>query len=185
MSKWKDHKSKWCDCTDCELSQVRNNVVLFKGNLPCDVLFIGEAPGASEDVLGKPFVGPAGILLDEIVGEALGVSEVHLPLPIGWTQLVGCVPKINGTVTKEIPEESIKSCSKRLSEVYELANPSLVVCVGKLAMKWFPYAVKDPLTTITDMVHPAALLTADKSRQQLAIQREVVRLSDSLVKVFN
>jgi uracil-DNA glycosylase len=63
-------------------------VVLCRGRLPCDVLFVGEAPGVSEDVLGRPFVGPAGKLLDTIVERALDGQY-----DCAMTNLVACIPK--------------------------------------------------------------------------------------------
>jgi uracil-DNA glycosylase len=68
---WSAHVDDWKDCTRCPLHTVRSNVVLARGSIPCDILFVGEAPGRSEDALGKPFVGPAGILLDEMIEDAL------------------------------------------------------------------------------------------------------------------
>jgi DNA polymerase len=46
-------------------------LVTARGHVPCDILIIGEAPGASEDIIGRPFVGPAGILLDDILEKSL------------------------------------------------------------------------------------------------------------------
>lgn len=71
MITWLDHVEKWKDCQRCPLAQQRSNIVLARGTVPCDVLFIGEAPGASEDALGLPFVGPAGHLLNQIIERVL------------------------------------------------------------------------------------------------------------------
>lgn len=71
MSEWTDHVARWKDCTDCPLCQQRDQIVLARGQVPADVVFIGEAPGASEDALGMPFVGPAGHLLDGIISNAI------------------------------------------------------------------------------------------------------------------
>lgn len=70
-SKWSVFVERWKDCTACGLCEHRQKVVLARGSVPCDILFIGEAPGESEDCLGQPFVGPAGQLLDRIVRLAL------------------------------------------------------------------------------------------------------------------
>ena len=57
-------------CTRCpELARTRNQVVFGAGNADADLMFVGEAPGAKEDELGIPFVGAAGKLLDELLGE--------------------------------------------------------------------------------------------------------------------
>ncbi len=67
-------------CTRCpELARTRNQVVFGAGNADADLMFVGEAPGAKEDELGVPFVGAAGKLLDELLGEVgLARSDVFI-----------------------------------------------------------------------------------------------------------
>jgi len=103
--KYKQHREKWNDCEKCELCNQRGSVVLARGKIPCDLLFIGEAPGQSEDVLGVPFVGPAGKLLDSIIDQATLTGRAEYspgsgkPVPnenfprIAFTNLVSCIPK--------------------------------------------------------------------------------------------
>ena len=57
-------------CTACELSKHRRNMVIGRGSIPADALFLGEAPGESEDTIGEAFVGKSGKMLDEMVLEA-------------------------------------------------------------------------------------------------------------------
>ena len=54
-------------CIGCELCHRRNHVVFGVGNRSADILFVGEGPGEQEDLLGEPFVGPAGKLLDDML----------------------------------------------------------------------------------------------------------------------
>lgn len=61
------HQQKWKNCTGCALHLNRNQVVTFRGDAPCDVLLIGEAPGRSEDFLGQPFVGESGYILNDLI----------------------------------------------------------------------------------------------------------------------
>lgn len=70
------HVDRWANCEGCHLWEGRRKVITWRGTVPCDVLFIGEAPGVSEDVIGFPFVGPAGGIMDKIVKEAL--DGIHL-----------------------------------------------------------------------------------------------------------
>jgi len=184
MSKYTTFKKRWIDCTECELCDVRRKTVLARGKLPCDVLFIGEAPGQSEDVLGKPFVGPAGKLLDVTIEQA-GGSEVRL----AFTNLVCCIPKdeLGGNKINEPHKEHIQACSERLLEFIRVAKPCAFVCVGKLAAKWLPKIVKDDEwyrdTASVEIVHPAAILRADISQRGLAIQQQIVQLSDLFEEV--
>lgn len=65
------HVANWQACKLCNLCKTRTQTVLFRGHIPCDVLFIGEAPGTAEDATGWPFIGPAGQLFDSLVDDAL------------------------------------------------------------------------------------------------------------------
>ena len=71
LSLYKQHVQRWKSCTACKLCETRKKVVMYRGDVPCDILFIGEAPGPSEDVIGQPFIGPAGHLLDRIIDKAI------------------------------------------------------------------------------------------------------------------
>ena len=64
-------------CQQCEIAKFRNNVVPGEGAEDADILFIGEAPGWHEDQQGRPFVGPAGKFLDELI-ESIGFKRQHV-----------------------------------------------------------------------------------------------------------
>jgi uracil-DNA glycosylase family 4 len=189
-SKYQLHVQTWKACTRCSLSENRRKVVLCRGKLPCDVLFLGEAPGQSEDVLGIPFIGPAGKLLDSIIQQAH--SKTYEPLQssqlrLAFTNLVSCIPvKGGGQGTTEPTDSEIRSCSPRLNELMDLANPKLVICVGKLAREYAPLV----LDTIKEgrawasIAHPASILRADKYIQSRAIQQCVEAIAYNLDDVF-
>lgn len=174
LSPWKQFKLKWQNCSQCKLCQVRKNIVLARGNVPCDVLFIGEAPGASEDALGKPFIGPAGKLLDQQVEEAARNSGMDLTFC--FTNLVCCIPKEGGVKIGEPDKECITACDQRLCEFIKLCNPRLIVCVGDLAEKWAGWEFDGTITKIT---HPAAILRAEVVRQSLMYTKCVVILENA------
>lgn len=197
---WKIHKQNWSDCQDCELCEYRDKVVLGKGKIPCDILFIGEAPGISEDTLGKPFVGPAGHLLDRIIERSL-----HPALKLAFTNLVGCVPKdSSGSKTKEPPRGSIEACQERLKEFVHLAKPKAIVLVGKLPAKHIygqaQFSDEEDASLpwldenkgefgehleFVEIIHPAFILRADQSQRGLAIQRCEIILEDLVEGVFS
>ena len=91
-----DHYNRWKDCTQCDLCEGRRNVVLARGKIPCHVLFLGEGPGLSEDVAGKPFCGPAGKLLDEQINYALDTEDwISLDYPrIAISNVIACIPRV-------------------------------------------------------------------------------------------
>ena len=188
---------RWKSCTACDLHKDRQQVVLARGRIPCDVLFIGEAPGQSEDCLGQPFVGPAGQLLDQIVERAVPLvwrkdrdgndTECEGPA-ITWafTNLVCCIPlDDDGVKVSEPPDEAVQACSVRLVEFVEIANPKLIVCVGKLAKDFLDPGYKHSIKLhrkipLTEILHPAAILRMNVAQQGLAVQRCVVVLRNSV-----
>ena len=113
MTPYQRHKAKWKDCNGCELARQRKRVVLVRGYLPCQVLFIGEAPGSSEDLLGKPFIGPAGKLFDRILAESLPQG-----CRFALTNLVGCFPR-------EAKRAGINAPPKAAIEVVDHGSRSL------------------------------------------------------------
>lgn len=72
-------EKEWKECTACPLHCSRTNVVNYRGYAPTDFVFVGEGPGAIEDLQGKPFVGPAGRLLETMIADAF-----ERVVPIGW-----------------------------------------------------------------------------------------------------
>jgi uracil-DNA glycosylase family 4 len=170
------HVSTWKTCTRCYLYECRSKVVLCRGKLPCDVLFVGEAPGESEDVLGQPFVGPAGHLLDGIISRGLpGGTRA------AFTNLIGCIPRDGEGGKLAAPsDESVKACSPRLVEFVGIASPRVVVCVGSEAWDWLDpeYKHRIPVSNVPliKIVHPAAVLRANVAQRGLMVQRCVVTL---------
>jgi len=172
---WKGFKAKHKDCKACDLCNHRNRIVLAKGKIPCDILFVGEAPGASEDVLGQPFVGPAGKLMHKLIDDAQEQARVNARL--AFTNLVCCIPKDEEKTKVHAPNKTqIQACYNRLSEFVELCKPQVMVAVGSIAEK--------NLTTlfvehdVRGIAHPAGILRADISQRQLSCQRCVATLVD-------
>lgn len=159
-------------------------MVFARGTIPCDVLFIGEAPGASEDVLRKPFIGPAGKLLDDLIFDATGIlTQKQVGTRIAFTNLVICLPdSVEGKI--QPPNEiAVKACAPRLVEFITLCEPSIVILTGKLTTEWFP-SDKFPDVLKFEIIHPSAILQMDISRKGLAIKRttEMIKKAfDSLV----
>lgn len=172
MSRWTKHRDRWKSCELCELCKGRKRVVLLRGVLPCDILFIGEAPGVGEDTLGKPFVGPAGKLLDRMIEDSIPTT-----FRLAFTNLIACIPlDEEGNKTKEPDKKYIRACSDRLREIYSIAKPRVVVMVGKLAEKWVPQLITELTMQRVGIIHPAAILRGDISQRGLAIQQTKVRL---------
>ena len=173
LSPWQQFEREWQNCVQYSLCETRRSVVLCKGSLPCDVLFIGEAPGPSEDRSGIPFDGPAGALLHNQIEAAMantGLSEVRMC----FTNLVCCIPVDvdNSKKWGEPPKSAIEACTSRFVQFVYLARPRLVVLVGDLAkeqiagqadlsketdgsLPWCAWC--EPLM-FTEITHPARIL---------------------------
>ncbi len=174
MSAWTDHVERWKDCTDCPLCEQRDRIVLARGTVPCDVLFIGEAPGASEDARGIPFDGPAGTLLDQIIERAIPKG-----VPVAMTNLVACFPrdaKLRGD--NEPERDEILACRERLVEFVNIARPRLIVCVGTLSAE---YVIHHDIVQCIDIVHPAFILKRlPLAQKRMAIDKAIVVVKNAV-----
>lgn len=181
---YKRHVNRWKGCTRCGLCEGRKSVVIAHGVVPCDVLFIGEAPGESEDVLGVPFIGPAGKLFDQIVSDALDGTG----LTWAFTNLVCCIPRDENNRKVSEPDESfINACRPRLKEFLDLCDPKLVVAVGGLAWAFMPKIIPPGGTGGPDVLklpHPASILRARFAFRGLAAQQCVVDLYDAAYRIL-
>ena len=170
---YSEHKSDWRSCEKCYLSECRKNVSLFRGKIPCDVLFIGEFPGKSEDILGKASIGPAGKYLDDMISRSL-MKEYR----IGHTALTACISKDGLGNLVEPGKIPIMTCSSRLQEIVEICEPQLIVCVGRLVVKWLDRVIPHRKIRSAEIMHPGAIFQLDISQQGLAEQRVISVLND-------
>ncbi len=111
-------------CHKCNLSSTRKNAVPGIGPSNSKVVFVGEAPGRSEDEAGKPFVGTAGKILSEALQDAgLDRSSVYI------TNVVKCRPPNNRRPLKEEKE----SCDDYLKREFEIIKPKIICILGNTA----------------------------------------------------
>ena len=112
-------------CEKCGLCKGRQNVVFGIGDENSDVMFVGEGPGAQEDLQGEPFVGRSGQLLDKYL-EAIGLDR-HTNCYIA--NIVKCRPPENRDPSPE--EQDV--CIQYLREQTKIINPKIIVCLGRIA----------------------------------------------------
>jgi DNA polymerase len=111
-------------CPLCKLSRTRKNAVPGEGQLAAKIVFIGEAPGRSEDEKGRPFVGAAGKILDDLL-QKVGIerSQVYI------TNVVKCRPPNN-----RVPEEDeAAACRPYLDREIALIKPKVICILGRTA----------------------------------------------------
>ncbi|MGB6321744.1 MAG: uracil-DNA glycosylase [Xanthobacteraceae bacterium] len=148
----------------CALRATATQLVFADGNPQSRVMFVGEAPGYDEDIVGRPFVGRSGKLLDlMMVAIGLDRTSAYIANVVPWR------PPGNRTPTPQ--ETSI--CLPFIRRQIELANPDFIVCLGGPAMqtllavkdgitrtrgRWFPYDTGTREIRALAMFHPAFLL---------------------------
>lgn len=112
------------ECRRCPLHATRTCTVFGEGRVGCDVMFVGEGPGAEEDATGRPFVGPAGRLLDRMIA-AMGLVREECYI----ANVVKCRPPHNATPS---PAEA-GACRPYLERQIELVRPRVLVALGRSA----------------------------------------------------
>jgi uracil-DNA glycosylase family 4 len=114
------------DCTRCKLHKGRHKLVFGDGSASAKLVFVGEGPGADEDMQGLPFVGRAGKLLTQMI-EAMGLQRKDVYI----CNVVKCRPPENRT-----PEpDEVETCSPYLLRQIDVINPKVIVCLGAVAAK--------------------------------------------------
>lgn len=114
-------------CHRCALAQTRTNLVFGEGKAPTELMLIGEAPGEVEDQTGRPFVGPAGQLLTQILQSVdIPREEVYI------TNVVKCRPPGNRVPTRE----EMSACWEWLAAQIGLVRPRIIVTLGNTPTHW-------------------------------------------------
>ena len=114
------------DCTKCPLAEGRTNVVFGTGDPDADLMFVGEAPGFNEDQQGKPFVGRAGKLLDQLLGE-IGLVRKQVFI----ANVLKCRPPGN----RDPQPLEIEACEGHLFQQIALIQPRVICSLGNFATK--------------------------------------------------
>ena len=167
------------NCTDCPLNKTRTNTVPGDGPETASIMIIGEAPGYNEDQQGRPFVGAAGRLLDQLLRSIdMKREEVFI------TNTVKCRPINN----RDPLLDETAACKKYLDRQINLISPQVIVTLGRYALSAFmPNAkisnVRGTTQNVNNQIvfpvyHPAAALRQNKFRQ--IISEDMQKLSTLL-----
>ncbi len=158
----------------CDLKKTAQRAVFADGNPEAKVMLIGEAPGAEEDRIGKPFVGAAGQLLDRMLAAiSLDRNSAYISNVVFWR------PPGNRTPS---PVE-IESCMPFVRRHIALARPQFLVCLGGVAMKamfnpdlgimkmrgqWLDFSADEDLAPIPTLLtyHPSFLLRTPAAKRE-------------------
>ena len=125
--KIKNLESKIRVCKLCELWKTRTNPVIGEGSISTGIMFIGEAPGYYEDLQGRPFVGKAGRILDELLRSvALERADVYI------TNVLKCRPPGN----RNPKPEEIVACAPYLDSQLAIIEPEVIVTLGSFSLSY-------------------------------------------------
>ena len=157
------------DCTRCVLhKQGRKQIVFGVGNPNADLMFIGEAPGADEDIQGEPFVGRAGQLLNNMI-RAMGIQREDVYI----ANIIKCRPPNNRTPERD----ECETCSPFLMRQIAAIKPKAIVALGAVAAKTL-LAINAPMsefrgrwydyrgTKLAVTYHPAFLLRDPRQKKE-------------------
>ncbi len=141
-------------CTKCGLHKFRRNQVKGRGVIPAQVLFIGEAPGKSEDLLGEAMIGPTKKIINSAIKQAARLAKV--PIPTFYiTNVLQCRPTDEkGGKNRKPTGEEAWACFPLLEQVYLEVAPQRVVFLGRIPEKYCKPAWPDGV----HLFHPAYVL---------------------------
>jgi uracil-DNA glycosylase family 4 len=142
-SVWDDLRRRVERCTACPLHASRTQTVFGTGDRSAQWMIIGEAPGAQEDLQGEPFVGPAGLLLNEML-RAVGLRREEVFI----ANILKCRPPHN---RDPLPAE-VAACSGFLQQQVALVKPKIILAVGRVAAQNL-LQVDEPIGRLRGKVH--------------------------------
>jgi uracil-DNA glycosylase len=172
------------ECRGCELYKHATQAVLGEGPSTARIVMVGEQPGDQEDLAGKPFVGPAGALLDRALAEAgIDRAEVYITNAVKHFKFE---ERGKRRIHKKPSETEIVACWPWLEAEFAYLHPQNVVCLGATAAravigkqhrvlrdrgKFFPHPM---VKKVTATVHPSAILRAPTPDQRHAAYQDFV-----------
>lgn len=180
------------DATCCAHVRPGKKVVLGVGSLEAKIMFVGEAPGADEEIRGEPFVGPAGQLLTRMI-QAMGLrrEEVYIGNIMNWRPempVVGGGPQIGN---RPPTEEEMRYCLPYLRAQIEIVDPAVLVALGSTAAqgllgfgsfralgdvrgKWREFSGKPLMVTY----HPSYILRNQSNRSKRMIWEDLLKVME-------
>jgi uracil-DNA glycosylase family protein len=177
-------------CRACDLWRTGTQTVFGEGSAEAEVMLVGEQPGDREDIEGRPFVGPAGRLLDQALERAgIDRNQVYITNVVKHFKWK---PRGKKRIHQKPNAEEIKACRPWLEEELEAVKPRVLVCLGATAAQALlgrtfrvtrqrGQFVESPLAPlVTATIHPSAILRVEDSSEREA---EMDQLVADLAKV--
>lgn len=167
---WNDLQTEIAACHACSLHQTRTQTVFGVGNPKADLMLIGEAPGFHEDQKGEPFVGRAGLLLDNML-KAIGLNREKVFI----ANILKCRPPNN----RDPEPHEVTQCTPFLVRQIAAIQPKLLVALGRIAAHYLlniktpigqirgkTYSYGELKTPLIVTFHPAYLLRSPREKSK-------------------
>ncbi len=180
-------------CTACPLHETGTQTVFGEGTAKAEVMFVGEQPGDQEDLQGKPFVGPAGKLLDKALEEAgIDRSQVYLTNVVKHFKWQA---RGKRRIHQKPNWSEIAACRPWLDAELDAVEPHVVVCLGATAAQALlgrqfrvsrdrGIPVESNLAEhVIATVHPSSILRADPERREAEFD-ELVRDLEAVARLL-
>lgn len=175
---WEQLEEAIDGCVKCKLCENRKNIVFGVGNKNADIMFIGEGPGADEDLQGIPFVGKAGKLMNEAF-KGLGIKRDDVYI----ANIVKCRPPLN----RDPESDETESCMDYLRNQVMLVKPKIIVLLGRIALqnvigkecsitKMRGHWIENKGIKYMPTWHPAALLRDENKKLEFWIDLKQIKL---------
>lgn len=151
----------WRGCTKCPLHLTRHEMVFYRGEAPCDVLFIGDVPSKQDGIYGEPFIDNAGKLLDQWIDDSRVecILDGHLADHFfGICNILACKPPELNSKVRPPSKEEAASCSRRLIDTISAANPKVIVLLGSVAKKYHKIPAHLETIPVVELQHPVHVL---------------------------
>jgi len=190
MKSLKQLRAEAADCKNCDLWKTGTQTVFGEGKTSSTVMFVGEQPGNSEDLEGRPFVGPAGALLDRALEEA-GIDRTKVYVT-NVVKHFKWEPRGKRRIHKKPNAMEINACRPWLEAEIRVVKPRAIVCLGSTAAQAIigpkfrvsvqrAQFVESPLAPlVTATVHPSSILRAPTDE---ARHRETKRFIEDLKRI--
>ena len=171
-------------CSSCRLCRERKRAVPGEGPEDADIVFVGEAPGFHEDRQGRPFVGPAGQFLEELLASInLSRNDVYI------CNVIKCRPPNN----REPQPDELAACRPYLDKQIQLIKPKLIVTLGRFSMQLAFSGVRISRVhgipkrvgefVYFPMFHPAAAL--HQPRYRASIEEDMLKIPQILADLHS
>lgn len=166
LDNYNRHESAWRHCVRCQIGELALCHVFARGTLPCEFLFIGEAPGKDENRIGLPFVGMSGDVLNGIIEWVYSRQPFHYAI----TNTVACRPtNYKNGPNRQPTDEEQSNCANRFDDILTFSKAQAIILLGHVARDYWLGKEADVVNKypMLELPHPSRILRSGKNKQRM------------------